>query len=122
MIERAFKKSEINVDLRSARDGIEALDLLRGEGAEAPLESPFLIILDLNMPRMGGLEFLTHLRSDPALKRSIVFILTTSIHENDRMACYDNGVAGLVLKQSLARQSDLLVQLLDEYWRLVELP
>ena len=122
MVERAFRKSDVLVDLRVARDGVEALDVLRGSEGCAPLEAPYLILLDLNMPHMDGVEFLVHLRSDPRLKGSIVFVLTTSYHEADLLACYDHGIAGFFLKESLGEKSDALVRLVDEYWKLVELP
>ena len=122
MVERAFRKSEIEVDLRSAKDGVEALELLRNADGAEPFAPPYLIVLDLNMPRMGGVEFLGHLRADPELRRSVVFVLTTSEHENDRVECYDLGVAGVVAKQSLGTQSQDLVRLLNDYWHLVELP
>jgi len=66
---------------------------------------PCLIMLDLNMPRMGGIEFLEELRSDPLLRRILVFVMTTSAAPEDRMKAYDMNVAGYMLKHRPARVS-----------------
>lgn len=121
-VKRAFRRHEVDVELHEARDGVEALEVLRGHESQTPLQQPFLILLDLNMPRMGGLEFLDQLRADPDLRRSVVFVLTTSSHERDLKTCYDQGVAGFILKESLGSQSQAVARLLDRYWELVELP
>ena len=120
LVERSFGRSGVDVCLQQAADGEEALRVLRGEAGQTPLDPPYLVILDLNLPRMGGLEFLSELRSDPKLKHTVVFVLTTSDHEADRTACYDRGVAGYVLKQNLAGQSQTLARFLNEYWNLVQ--
>ncbi len=122
LVERSFGRSGVSVELQQAGDGIEALNLLRGSAHERPMDPPYLVILDLNMPRMDGLEFLSELRSDSHLKNTVVFVLTTSDHEADRTACYDRGVAGYVLKQNLAGQSQTLARFLNEYWHLIQLP
>lgn len=71
-VQRAFKKNNITNPLFVAYNGVEALDLLRGtNGAQKPDPLPRIIMLDINMPKMGGLEFLKHLRADPALKTSV---------------------------------------------------
>lgn len=122
LIERAFQRSGVEVDLTPARDGLEALEAILGSPEREPLPRPYLVVLDLNMPRMGGIEFLDRLRSDPELRRTVVFVLTTSEHERDRAACYNHCVAGFVVKQSLATQSQALVKFLERYWQLVQLP
>lgn len=77
-LKRAFAKSRIGNPITVARDGIEALEILRGENGQAKLAKPHLILLDLNMPRMNGLEFLEAIRADEDLKTSVVFMITTS--------------------------------------------
>ncbi len=69
-----------------ARDGVEALEILRGENGRTKLCPPYVILLDLNMPRMNGLEFLAEIRRDPALRRAVVFVLSTSDDDEDMCA------------------------------------
>ena len=122
IIKRALGKNAAEIDVTQAADGIEALETLRGNEGCSPLEPPFLVLLDLNMPRMGGLEFLAELRKDAALKRTVVFVLTTSAHEDDLRACYDFGVAGYMYKQQLTKEHRTFARFLDDYLTLVRLP
>ncbi len=117
---RAFKKLKVANPITVARDGIEALELLRSDRAKDL--HPYLIILDLNMPRMNGIEFLTEIRSDPELKKSIVFVLTTSKADEDKTEAYRLNVAGYIVKADPARSFLDAVQMLDHYWRVVEFP
>lgn len=117
-VERALKRRRIINPLFRARDGIEALELLR-TGAVA---RPYLILLDLNMPRMGGLEFISELRIDPRLANSVVFVLTTSKSDEDLAAAYRSHVAGYIVKSEIGDSFGSLVQMLDAYWQIVELP
>ncbi|MEC5399731.1 response regulator [Uliginosibacterium sp. H1] len=104
-----------------ARDGDEALALLRG-GSQAPLPHPCLILLDIKLPRMGGLEFLACLRADPDLTDCVVFVLTTSEKPEDRAGAYRSHVAGYVSKRRVSEAPGALAGLLLAYWRLVDLP
>lgn len=118
IIERAFKKLKIINPMVRAKDGIIALELLKN----GTVAKPYLMLLDLNMPRMGGLELLTELRKDEYLRNSVVFVLTTSKDDEDKLAAYDKNIAGYILKEKLQDGFEELVKLLDHYWRLVELP
>jgi CheY-like chemotaxis protein len=118
IVQRAFKKLRIINPIVRAKDGIVALDLLRN----ASVSRPYIILLDLNMPRMGGLEMLKELRSDEVLKNNVVFVLTTSKDDEDKFAAYSQNIAGYILKENLQDGFDELVKLLDHYWRIVELP
>jgi CheY-like chemotaxis protein len=122
MLNRAFKKANLANPISVAHDGIEALELLRGTNGRPRLPRPFLILLDLNMPRMDGIEFLKELRKDEELKKSIVFILTTSDAEEDKVKAYNLGVAGYILKANPANAFLETAALLDTYWRVVEFP
>jgi CheY-like chemotaxis protein len=82
---------------------------------------PLIILLDLNMPRLNGLEFLDVLREDPELKSAIVFVLTQSTRREDIEAAYDRQVAGYLVKSNLGDDYSLLPQLLVTYCRLVAL-
>lgn len=121
-MERSFKKSGIQNPLLRASDGVDALEILRGENGKEKLPSPFMIFLDLRMPRMDGLEFLAEIRSDPKLESSVVFVLTTSPHEEDRTAAYKQHIAGYIQKTRVGRDCDALVDMLHNYWATVDLP
>ncbi|MDQ8022788.1 MAG: response regulator [Moraxellaceae bacterium] len=107
--------------IHHARDGDEALALLRG-GMQASLPHPCLILLDMKLPRMGGLAFLASLRADPALADSVVFVLTTSEKPEDRAGAYRSHVAGYISKRRVSEAPGALAGLLLAYWRLVDLP
>ena len=119
---RAFKKAKIANPISFAHNGVDALDMLRGTNGREPFPRPYLILLDLNMPRMGGVEFLKELRKDKDLKRSIVFIMTTSGADEDKVKAYNLGVAGYILKTNPAGAFVGASALLDSYWRMVEFP
>jgi CheY-like chemotaxis protein len=121
-LNRAFKAAKIANPVSFAHDGIEALDMLRGTNGHARLRRPFLILLDLNMPRMDGIEFLRELRKDEELKKSIVFVMTTSDADEDKVKAYNLGVAAYILKSNPANAFLEATALLDTYWRVVEFP
>ena len=122
MLSREFKKAKIANPISGACDGIDALEMLRGINGRERLSRPFLILLDLNMPRMNGIEFLKELRQDEDLKKSIVFVLTTSDSDEDKVEAYNLGVAGYILKSNPANAFLEAAALLDTYWRVVEFP
>jgi CheY-like chemotaxis protein len=117
-VKRAFKKLRIANPIIRAKDGVMALEFLRN----GTVPKPYIILLDLNMPKMGGLEMLEELRSDKALHQSVVFVLTTSKDDEDKVAAYNKNIAGYILKEKVQNDFDELVKLLDCYWRIVELP
>jgi CheY-like chemotaxis protein len=122
MLSRTFKKAKIANPITGAHDGIDALDMLRGTNGKERFPRPFLVLLDLNMPRMGGIEFLTELRRDEVLKKSVVFVLTTSDADEDKVEAYNLGVAGYILKSNPAIAFMQAAALLETYWRVVEFP
>jgi CheY-like chemotaxis protein len=121
-IQRAFKKHNVTNPLHIARNGIEALELLRQHDHNTAKNIPQIILLDINMPKMNGLEFLQELRSDPALKSATVFVLTTSDDEEDKFRAYSLNVAGYILKP--LHFDDFLESMsqLNLFWSLIELP
>ncbi len=119
-IRRAFAKRHVANPLYVARNGVSALQMLRGEEAYDAVRRPCVILLDLNLPRMNGLEFLEQLRRDTDLKDSVVFVLTTSNSDRDRTASYAKYVAGYLLKSDgdeefsqLVRELRPVLQFLD---------
>ncbi len=123
-VKRAFKKYKITNPLYIAGNGIEALAMLRGQNGQPPEvpENRRLILLDLNMPKMNGLEFLHELRQDSELKCTPVIVLTTSDEDRDRIEAYDLNVAGYILKPvTFANFAEVMVAL-NKYWALCEMP
>ena len=123
-VRRAFKKNNIVNPLYVANNGIEALEMLRGgvPDVQAIPSSRRIILLDLNMPRMGGLEFLQELRSDPNLRSTPVIVLTTSNQDRDRIEAYNLNVAGYILKPVTFINFAEVMATLNKYWTLCELP
>jgi CheY-like chemotaxis protein len=121
-VQRAFRKNNIKNPLHVTRNGLEALQALRGEHPEVNIPSPRIILLDINMPKMGGIEFLTELRKHPELKAISVFMMTTSNEESDKVAAYDLNVAGYVLKPLSFEGFTEAVAILNHYWHLCEMP
>jgi CheY-like chemotaxis protein len=117
-IERCFKKQGITHPIIRAEDGMQALEMLE----TAAITQPFVILLDLNMPRMNGIEFLNRLRQDSNHRRSVVFVLTTSQDDQDVIRAYDHFVAGYFLKNQSGGDFSHLALLIDEYSKMVELP
>ncbi|MGN6180284.1 MAG: response regulator [Mucilaginibacter sp.] len=98
-VRRALKKIELDHELVTAYNGIEALDKLRGNKEQPPITPlPEVVLLDMNMPKMNGLEFLSALRADPGLQHLKVIIMTTSSEQHERMAAENLGVSGYLIK------------------------
>jgi CheY-like chemotaxis protein len=121
-IRRSFRLLKIGNPVIEVGDGIEALERLRGENGAEKIAPPYLILLDLNMPRMNGIEFLTALRADRLLRRDIVFVLTTSSAEEDRIRAYDMNVSGYILKENVGQGFLDAVTMLSHFWRVVQFP
>ena len=119
---RAFRRQQLTCRLRTASNGLEALKVLRDQNGDTQLPHPYVILLDLNMPQMNGVEFLQALRADPSLKQSIVFVLTTSDRVEDKLAAYNQQVAGYLLKSKVGTDFTELITLLNCYEQTVEFP
>ena len=118
---RALKKLKINSPLTHVKKGIEALEFLRADGARYHEKSPYLIVLDINMPTMNGFEFLEELRRDDNHKNAIVFVLSTSNAERDKIRAYKDSVEGYLLKSIAGKGFMDVVEMLEQYWRFVNL-
>jgi CheY-like chemotaxis protein len=116
-IKRAFSKNDIKNDLHVAGNGVEALEMLRN--VLVPL--PRIIILDINMPKMNGLEFLKQLRADEKLKNITVFVMTTSNQDDDKIDAYNLNIAGYILKPLSFEKFVASVGTLKDFWALCEL-
>ncbi|GAC16690.1 response regulator [Aliiglaciecola lipolytica] len=118
-VERGFKKHKIVNPIVRAKNGMEALEMLR---SFHDVRAPYVVLLDINMPKMDGLTLLKKIRDDDILAQSVVFILTTSDAEKDKFEAYNLNVAGYCLKQNSGNDFTNFVKMLDNFWRVVELP
>lgn len=118
-VRRAFERNKIANPVFVAENGIKALEMLRN-GDVPP--SRRLVLLDLNMPRMSGIEFLRELRASPDLALTPVVVLTTSNDEQDKVEAYNLNVAGYLLKPVTFNSFVELMAALNRYWTLVEMP
>ena len=119
-VKRAFKKNNISNRLVVASNGIEALEVLRSAGPEN--QRPRIVLLDLNMPRMGGIEFLKEIRQDPDLSSLSVFVMTTSNEDSDKIEAFNLNVAGYILKPLSMDRFIAAVSTQNSYWTLCEFP
>ena len=122
-VQRAFKKNNITNPLFIASNGLEALSILRGSNPKIniPLVRR-IILLDLNMPKMNGIEFLRVLRADEQLQSIPVIVLTTSNEDKDKVEAYKLNVAGYILKPVTFSSFVETVATMNKYWSLVEIP
>jgi CheY-like chemotaxis protein len=123
-VKRAFKKGNITNPLYIANNGLEALQMLQGVNGEPsviPTERR-LILLDLNMPKMGGIEFLQRLRDDSGLKSTPVVVLTTSNEDKDLVGAYNFNVSGYLVKPVSFLNFVEIMSTLNKYWSLSEMP
>lgn len=117
-VRRALKELHVSNPLQQVENGEEALGYLRQPGQVLPC----IILLDLNMPVMGGIEFLQVVKQDAMLRRIPVVVLTTSEEQQDKVASFDLGVAGYIRKPVDYKQFVEAVRSIDAYWTLSELP
>ncbi len=117
-VRRGVKARELDYVVHTRSDGQQALDLLRSDEFSLEQRERLVIFLDINMPGMNGHQFLDELRKDQELKRTIVFVLTTSDHPSDKARAYDKNVAGYFVKANL----DGLLNTVGQYVENVEFP
>lgn len=113
-VQRALKRNRISNRLYVARTGVEALEMLRGQGV--PAVSPALILLDLNLPRMSGIEFLKELRKDPGLRHLSVIVLTSSDEPRDRAAAFEYDVEDYIIKPHSFEEFAQAMATVLAYW------
>ncbi|MEM7532259.1 MAG: response regulator [Chloroflexota bacterium] len=122
---RAWKQNNINNPLHIVRDGEACLDYLYRRGAYSePSNSPTpdILLLDLNMPKMGGLSVIKHLRADEKFRHLPIIVLTTSKLEQDRLQSYDLGVNAYIQKPIEFENFSQAMMAINMFWQLVELP
>ncbi|MHC4425667.1 MAG: response regulator [Planctomycetota bacterium] len=117
-VKRAFKDLKVTNQLVPAGDGEEAIEYLRGRGNTKPC----VILLDWNMPKMNGSEFLQTVKADKELKEIPVVVLTTSNSEQDIVKSFKLGAAGYMVKSVDYNKFIETIRTIDLYWTLSELP
>ncbi len=121
-IVRSMRRLKMANATQRVKDGEAALDVLRGTNGQTKLTAPYIILLDINMPKMNGLEFLHVLRSDATIAHSPVFMLTTSDCQQDIDAAYRYNVCGYVVKPVKIEQMVEALGTLNMFWNVTELP
>ena len=121
-VKRAFKKNNITNPLFVCNNGVDALNFLKDKSLQSAHILPKIILLDLNMPKMGGIEFLRELRKNEKLRNISVFVMTTSNEDNDKIDAYNLNVAGYILKPLSMDRFIEAVSTLNNYWKLCEYP
>lgn len=119
-MQRAIRKLDLSNPAEIARDGEEALAKLRS--VDELVSRPYIVTLDLNMPRMGGLEFLEEIRKDTKLQDAVIFVVTTSDAPTDIAAAYSQNIAGYIVKDNAYETLKSALDLLRTYTNLVRLP
>lgn len=117
-VERGFRKQRLGNPIVRAQDGQMALDMLRG----GLVTKPYIALLDLQMPRMNGFEFLDAIRLDPDLNKTVIFVLTTSRDQYDIDRSYQQHIAGYFVKEDAGSEFVSVITMLDSYWRIAHLP
>jgi response regulator RpfG family c-di-GMP phosphodiesterase len=115
-LNRSISKLEMNHTIIEANNGEDALKLLSNKD-----NLPDIILLDLNMPKINGIEFLSILKKDDTLKYIPTIILTTSDNQSDLIACYQIGIAGYVLKPLKYEEYVSKIETILAYWSINEL-
>lgn len=120
-VKRAFRKNNLKNALLVATNGLEALQILRGENGHEKIQGPTIVLTDINMPKMNGIELLRELRADEELRALRVFVLTTSDDDRDKLDAFKLNVAGYILKPLSFDRFVEAVATLNQYWELCEL-
>ncbi len=115
-LQRAFERLRIANPVEVAKDGVEGWEKLQS------LARPYLLILDINMPRMNGIELLRKIRASEQHRDSIVFVLTTSNDEKDKFDAYNLNVAGYMLKTDMGSSFIRAIEMVENYWKVIEFP
>ncbi|MFT6068307.1 MAG: two-component system response regulator [Bacteriovoracaceae bacterium] len=116
LISRAFEKSKISNNLSFVRNGEEALEFLRKEGAYSDVKTPDIVLLDLNMPKMSGREILVQVKSDESLKMIPIIVLTSSDAEEDIVKSYQLGANCYIQKPIDLNEVNKIILSLENFW------
>ena len=118
LLVRSFSKRKISNSMFRAKDGLDAWQKIKS----GEIQRPFILLVDLNMPRMNGKELLAEIRNDPVHNDTVVFFMTTSTDKNDIKESFSKHAAGYFLKDNVEGSIDKIVEVVDGYWQIVTLP
>lgn len=121
-VQRGLAAVNITSPLLRARDGVEALDILQGTNGKQKLKPPYLLLVDLCMPRLDGLGLVRKIRNTRTLQRTVIFILTSSDNDRDLTAAYDSHIAGYIVKSNAHDHFRRLASMLEYYLMIVSPP
>jgi CheY-like chemotaxis protein len=122
ILRRSLRKLGSTGSLMRAKDGVEALEILCDDALREQLVRPYVILLDINMPRMNGHEFLAKLRQTDDIKSARVFVFTTSASKKDVELAYENHANGYIVKPDSSSELSDVLRTLQEYWKLCKMP
>lgn len=120
--QRTLKKGNLKDELFVVKDGQEALDFLHQRGQHQGAARPDLIFLDLNLPKIPGLEVLEQIKKNEQLRRIPVIVLTVSRREEDRIRAYDSGASSYIQKPASSSEFIRAINTVRDYWEMAELP
>ncbi len=120
--QRTLKKGNLKDDLFVVMDGQEALDFLAQRGQHQGAPKPDLIFLDINIPKINGLEVLGQIKKQDSLRRIPVIVLTSSKSEEDRIRAYDSGASSYIQKPASSSELIRAINTVRDYWEMAELP
>jgi CheY-like chemotaxis protein len=122
ILQRALTKIDADVSLVRARDGLEALEMLQSMAGTGTVPNPLIVLLDINMPRMTGHEFLAALRTTEEISTARVFVFTTSSSQKDIDQAYSHNICGYVVKPHNSKELRELLSTLNGFWISCENP
>lgn len=123
VVKRFLNKMSVVSTIHHASNGAEALDLLRGENGKTKLDPmPDVVLADINMPQINGIEFLTEIRNDQALRHLMVYMITTSSDTDDIRNAYDHNVAGYIIKPVDLNDFEKLFKTLEDFFKICVFP
>lgn len=122
ILKRGLRKIDAEGSLIRARDGVDALEILVNDAGKIALPNPYVILLDINMPRMNGHEFLKELRAHEALKAAKVYVFTTSASQTDIDLAHEHLANGYIVKPETSTELRDVLEALKRFWELCEHP
>lgn len=120
LFQRALRNAGTKNIVVRAKDGVEALEILKDQSETKHVTDPYVILLDINMPRMNGHEFLGELRADGRLSSSRVVVVTTSDDPTDVKRAYRQHVSGYVVKPGGTSEMSQIIKRLHDFWDICE--